>query len=179
MVKTTRFIVNTQINTIKRSKTVFLIRHSKSCWDNELTDFERPIKKRGIVDANLVSNYLKNSEINPELILCSSAERAKLTAEIFIKNLALASVNIKYLKELYDFSGESLLRVIESCNNSFDSVMIFGHNFALTNCANNLGDTHIENVTTSGFVKINFEANSWKNLPKGKTEKIVFPKHLK
>ncbi|WP_055446174.1 SixA phosphatase family protein [Lacinutrix mariniflava] len=167
------------INTINRGKTIFLIRHAKSCWDNELADFERPIKKRGQLDANLVSNHLKYSEINPELILCSAAERTKLTAEIFIKNLALTNVNRKYLMALYDFSGESLLRVIESCDNSFGSIMIFGHNYALTNFVNQFGDIHIENVTTSGFVKINFDTNSWENLPKGKTEKIVFPKHLK
>ena len=62
------------INTLKSYKTVFLIRHAKSCWDNELVDFERPIKRRGILDSNLVSNYLKNSNIYPNLILCSSAE---------------------------------------------------------------------------------------------------------
>lgn len=167
------------INTLKSYKTVFLIRHAKSCWDNELVDFERPIKRRGILDSNLVSNYLKNSNISPSLILCSSANRTKLTAKIFIENLALTNVTIKYLEELYDFSGESLLRIIESCDNSFGSIMVFGHNYALTNFVNKFGDIHVENVTTSGFVKINFETNSWKNLVKGKTEKIVFPKHLK
>ena len=164
---------------MKSVKILYLVRHAKSSWDYELPDFERPIKKRGINDANLVSNCLKDSEIKPQVIFCSSAERTKLTAEIFIKNLALANVNIKYLEDLYDFSGESLLRVVESCDDSFGSVMIFGHNYALTNFVNKFGDIPIENVTTSGFVKIIFETKSWKNLCKGKTEKIVFPKHLK
>ncbi|WP_055437404.1 SixA phosphatase family protein [Lacinutrix algicola] len=167
------------INTLKSHKTLFLIRHAKSCWDNELADFERPIKNRGILDSKLVSNYLKNNSLSPKLILCSSAKRTKLTAEIFIKNLALTNVKINYLKELYDFSGESLLHIIESCDNSFGSVMVFGHNYALTNFVNKFGDIHVENVTTSGFVQINFKTNSWKKLVNGKTEKIVFPKHLK
>jgi len=168
-----------QINKIKRIKSLFLIRHAKSCWENDLSDFERPLKKRGINDSELVSKYLNDYNVKPEMILCSSAERTKLTSKIFIKNLALHDVKIKYLKELYDFSGESLMHVIESCDDSFESLMIFGHNYALTNLVNKLGNIYIENVTTSGFVEINFETNSWKNLPKGKTEKIVFPKHLK
>ena len=86
-----------------QSKTIFLVRHAKSCWNNEFPDFERPIKKRGVYDANLVSEHLINKNINPDIILCSSANRTKLTAEIFIKNLALANVNIEYLEELYDF----------------------------------------------------------------------------
>ena len=60
-----------------------------------------------------------------------------------------------------------------------NNVLIFGHNYALTNFANKFGDVLIENVTTSGFVKISFDVYSWKNLFKGHTKKIVFPKHLK
>ncbi|APX99971.1 SixA phosphatase family protein [Lacinutrix venerupis] len=168
-----------RINTINRQKTLYLIRHAKSCWNNNLEDFNRPIKKRGINDANLVSNHLNSVKIEPEIIFCSAAERTKLTSEIFIKNLGLANVKIEYSKQLYDFSGESLLQFIESINDSFGKVMIFGHNYALTNFVNNYGDIKVENVTTSGFVKINFEIDSWKNLNRGKTEKIVFPKHLK
>ncbi|WP_452222821.1 SixA phosphatase family protein [Lacinutrix chionoecetis] len=168
-----------QNNSIKGFKTLYLIRHAKSCWKNQLPDFERPIKKRGIVDANLVSNYLNKSGIKPEIILCSAAQRTKLTAEIFIKNLNLNDVKIEYLRALYDFSGDSLTDVITSCDDSFGSVMIFGHNYALTNFVNRFGDINVENVTTSGFVTIKFDIDSWKNLSRGSTEKIVFPKHLK
>ena len=79
-----------QIKTIKRKKVIYLVRHAKSCWKNQLPDFERPINKRGRLDANLVSNYLKNSILFPDLILCSAAMRTRLTSEIFIKNLELA-----------------------------------------------------------------------------------------
>ncbi|WP_034058344.1 SixA phosphatase family protein [Lacinutrix jangbogonensis] len=160
-------------------KTLYLVRHAKSCWKNELPDFERPIKKRGINDSTLVSNHLKKKFTGVDKIVCSAANRTKLTADIFIKNLSLTHVNIEYLKALYDFTGESLQHVIESIDDSANSVMIFGHNYALTNFVNNFGDIFIENVPTSGFVKINFEINSWKDLRAGKTDKIVFPKHLK
>ncbi|WP_290699283.1 hypothetical protein [Lacinutrix sp.] len=61
---------------------------------------------------------------------------------------------------MYDFSVESLIQVIESCEKSFDSIMVFGHNYALTNFVNKYGDKYIENVITSGFIKIVFEIDS-------------------
>lgn len=68
---------------------MFLISHGKYNWNRKLPDFDRPLTKRGKVDANIVSNYLKNSKIKPKLILCSSSERTKLAANIFIKKLEL------------------------------------------------------------------------------------------
>ena len=67
-------------------KTLLLVRHAKSCWENNLPDFDRPLNKRGIKDANLVSNALMDSNINPNIILCSAANRTRLTADIFVKN---------------------------------------------------------------------------------------------
>lgn len=168
-----------QINTIKSVKTVYFVRHAKSCWSNNLPDFDRPLNDRGIVDANLVSNYLIDKNINPDIILSSSANRTRLTSEIFIENLNIQDVKIEFLDALYDFSGESLLSALKSCDQSIDKVLLFGHNYALTKLVNQLGSVDILNVATSGFVQINFEVGEWNNIKKGKTELIVFPKKLR
>lgn len=168
-----------QINTIKSVKTIFFVRHAKSCWNNNLDDFDRPINKRGYKDAGLVSNYLINKNINPDIILCSSANRTRLTAEIFIKNLKLQNIEIKYERELYDFSGASVLNVLKQCDNNIDKVLFFGHNYALTNLVNSLGSVAISNVSTSGFVQIDFNISNWKNIKKGETKLTVFAKDLK
>ncbi|MNE34705.1 hypothetical protein D3C80_1284360 [compost metagenome] len=68
---------------------------------------------------------------------------------------------------------------IKSCDNSFESVILFGHNAAITNFVNKFGDVFIDNVPTSGFVSLQFEADSWGKITKGKTKKIIFPKDLK
>ena len=57
--------------------------------------------------------------------------------------------------------------------------MIFGHNYALTNIANSYGSVAIDNITTSGFVEINFNTDSWSKIKNGVTKTIVFPKQLK
>ncbi len=99
--------------------------------------------------------------------MCGISERTKLTAEIFIKNLSLTNVKTEYLNELYDFFVELLLQVITEIEDSLDRVMIFGHNYALTNLCNALGNIEIDNVATSGFVQIEFEGTSWKSIKKG------------
>ncbi|MEY2869533.1 MAG: hypothetical protein RIR01_2030, partial [Bacteroidota bacterium] len=61
----------------------------------------------------------------------------------------------------------------------FDSVILFGHNAAITNFVNKFGDVFIDNVPTSGFVSLQFDTDSWDSISKGKTKKIIMPKDLK
>jgi len=40
-------------------KTLYIVRHAKSSWDYEgIEDIDRPLKKRGIKDAHLMSKIL-------------------------------------------------------------------------------------------------------------------------
>ena len=164
---------------MKCMKILYLVRHAKSSWEYNVEDHKRPLKKRGVKDAFLVCKTLKNKEVSPFLILSSDAVRAKTTAELFIKNLELDSVDFSLKKSLYDFSGNQLMNVITSCDNSIDKLMVFGHNYAITNFVNTYGSKEIDNVPTCGFVEIHFEIDSWEQLKKGVTVKNVFPKDLK
>ncbi|WP_452221944.1 SixA phosphatase family protein [Lacinutrix salivirga] len=160
-------------------KKIQIIRHAKSSWKYDLVDHQRPLKKRGKSDVKLVAKHLKNNIIKPDLILSSDAVRAKQTASIFIKKTRLKIVDFELNNALYDFSGDSLIEVIKSTQNSVNILMLFGHNYALTNFVNSYGNLVIDNVPTSGFVEIDFDINSWKNLNRGKTVRRVFPKDLK
>ncbi|WP_289045800.1 histidine phosphatase family protein [uncultured Olleya sp.] len=161
------------------NKKIQFIRHAKSSWKYDVSDKERPLKKRGVNDVVLMCKHLKTKILKPEAIFSSPANRTKSTAMLFVDNLKFNSIKIEYKNELYDFSGESVLSVLKSCDNSINTLMLFGHNYALTNLCNSLGDISIDNVTTSGFVEIEFKQSSWKDIKNGKTTKIVFPKHLK
>ncbi|QCE43222.1 SixA phosphatase family protein [Psychroserpens sp. NJDZ02] len=161
------------------NKILQIIRHAKSSWEYNVEDHERPLKKRGVNDAVLVSKHLKTNFLNPDAIYCSTSKRTKSTAMLFVDVLDLKNVKFELKKQLYDFSGEAILESILSCDDSNNVLMVFGHNFALTKLCNLLGDIAIDNVTTSGFVQIEFAQNTWKSIKNGKTTKIVFPKHLK
>ncbi|MGY8916537.1 MAG: histidine phosphatase family protein, partial [Flavobacteriales bacterium] len=86
---------------------------------------------------------------------------------------------LQITKELYDFSGEDVLRFVKSLDNQYETVLIFGHNYAFTHVANSLGSKAIDNVPTTGMVQINFNADRWDGITKGTTERTIFPKQLK
>ena len=66
-------------------KTLLLIRHAKSSWDNlQLSDFERPLNDRGKNDAPLMAKRVKERKIKIERFISSPAKRAKKTAAIFM-----------------------------------------------------------------------------------------------
>lgn len=160
-------------------KTLYLVRHAKSSWEHDVTDHERPLKDRGFKDAHLVSKHIKSNIKIPDLIMSSDANRAKTTASIFVDNLGLSQEDIILDYTLYDFSGRDLTRVISKCNDSINTLMVFGHNHAMTAFVNTFGDRYVANVPTSGFTAIQFEISTWKDLKPGKTIHMVFPKDLK
>ncbi|NMH89488.1 SixA phosphatase family protein [Flavivirga algicola] len=160
-------------------KNLILVRHAKSSWEHNVIDHERPLNKRGFKDADLVSNNLKARDLNIDLILSSDAMRAKTTANIFISNLGVDTYTVHLNHDLYDFSGTNLTEVIKTCDNSVDTLMVFGHNHAITSFVNTYGSSYIDNVPTSGVVVIAFDIDNWKNLDKGKTMWTLFPRDLK
>jgi phosphohistidine phosphatase len=160
-------------------KNLILIRHAKSSWEAPLKDFDRPLVKNGIQDAHLVSSNITHFLPKAFLIWSSPAARASETAIIFAQNIFYPIESIVYKEELYTFDEFQLEKVIKSCDTIFESIILFGHNEAITNFVNKFGDVFVDNVPTSGFVSIQFETDSWKKINNGKTQKIIFPKDLK
>ncbi|APY12268.1 histidine phosphatase family protein [Seonamhaeicola sp. S2-3] len=160
-------------------KNLILIRHAKSSWEYNVIDHERPLKKRGINDARIVSNFLRGKIKSLDKILSSDALRTKLTAQIFLEKLNIDENIVEYNHSLYDFEGSDLLRVIKSSDNSINNLMIFGHNYALTTFVNTYGSEYIDNVPTSGVVVIEFDIKKWQDLERGTTILKVFPRDLK
>ena len=160
-------------------KNLILVRHAKSSCETPLKDRDRPLSKNGLQAAHLVSSYVSKYLPKTYLLWTSVAERASQTALIFAQNLSYPIESIIYKEELYTFDENQLAKVIKSCKNEFDSVILFGHNGAITNFVNKFGDVFIENVPTSGFVSLQFDVDDWSAIEKGKTLKVIVPKDLK
>lgn len=160
-------------------KEVILVRHGKSSWDyQDTSDRDRPLSQRGIKDARMVSEYLQQTIEVPDLIYSSAANRALHTAMIFMRGLNVDPKIVNVAEELYSFSAESVMDFIRNLSEDNDRVMIFGHNPGFTSISNIFGNKPIDNLPTSGVVQMTFEVSSWKQINKGLTEIIVFPKLL-
>jgi phosphohistidine phosphatase len=160
-------------------KTLYLVRHAKSSWKHDVDDHKRPLKERGERDGQLVSNKVSKEIDPPQKIISSDATRALSTAQFFKDALHIPDANFETSHDLYDFSGQNVMRIIKSLNDDLNSVMIVGHNHAFTSVANMLGNRYIDNVPTCGFVMLQFDEKKWSNITTGKTVKTIFPRELK
>lgn len=160
-------------------KNLILIRHAKSSWEIPINDIDSPLNERGIADAHLVA---KNCQkwIPPNSVLwCSTAKRTKETAIIFAETILYPVESIVFKEELYTFDENQLEKFIKSIKDTFENVILFVHNEAITNFVNEFGDVFIDHIPTAGFVWLELDVDSWKKIKKGKTKKTIFSKNLK
>lgn len=160
-------------------KNLILIRHSKSSWQTPLNDIDRPLSKRGINDAHLISSNIAEFLPKTYIVWSSPSKRTKESAMIFSEHLMFSFDNIIFKEELYTFDGQKLEEIIKKCENRYDNLILFGHNEAITNFVNKFGNLLIENVPTSGVVSMQFNIDDWQSLKKGQTINTLFPSHYK
>lgn len=160
-------------------KTLLIVRHAKSSWEYPVDDKDRTLKLRGIQDAHLVANHIVDKIDTPDVIYSSIANRALHTCAIFTRCLNYPFDKVVIKESMYDFGGSGLVATVKSCDDEVDTLMVFGHNHAITAVCNTYGSKLFDNVPTSGAVVIQFDTNSWKTINEGKTILKVFPKDLK
>ncbi|RBL93406.1 SixA phosphatase family protein [Chitinophaga flava] len=146
-------------------KTLLLIRHAKSSWNNpDMDDFDRPLNKRGKQNAPEMAQRLITRGMVPELIITSPAKRARTTAKIMAEEWHYPKQAILLEEELYLCYASTFLKVITRIDDDFNAVAIFAHNPGITDFANYLTEEiRIDNVPTTGIFAIQADTDSWKD----------------
>ena len=75
-------------------KVITFLRHSKSSWENNIEDINRPLSEIGIEKIKKISNLSKDHFISSEIIFTSSANRALYTSVLFSLTLSINLNNI-------------------------------------------------------------------------------------
>ena len=106
------------------AKRLFLLRHAKSSWDDPgLDDHERPLAPRGRRAVEVLGEYLRDNDIHPVLVLCSSSRRTRETLD------GVAPGGETLIEaELYHADAEQLLERLRRVSDDVESVMVIGHN---------------------------------------------------
>lgn len=160
-------------------KTLLLIRHAKSSWDNQgVSDFDRPLNDRGKHDAPVMGKRLSARNLMPDVILSSPAKRAKKTAKILAGEIEFDQDDIVYVDRLYLADIPEMIHAILAYNNDADVLALVGHNPGMTDFSNLLAPCKIDNVPTCGIVTIEFAIDSWDSIEitKGKLIDFDYPK---
>ncbi len=143
-------------------RTLLIMRHGKSSWkDAELPDIERPLKKRGRKDVVHTGKLLDGKKLKPDLILCSTAKRARQTAEIVVEEIGFDG-KVEYLDSLYMAELDTLIKTLQSLPD-VKRVMIIGHNPGLETLAQLLTDK-ITSLPTAAIACIKIPINNWQEL---------------
>jgi phosphohistidine phosphatase len=159
-------------------KRLYLLRHAKSSWkDTSLPDRDRPLAGRGRRAAKAIARHLREHGIEPELVLCSGAQRARETLERIEPALGAAAVRVE--EDLYGATAMALLERLRSVPDTVESVMLIGHNPALQDLALDLAraspnaDELAAKYPTAALATLELSTRSWQELDQGTAELIA------
>ena len=145
-------------------KRLYVVRHAKASYPNDVSDYNRPLAKQGIEDIQSLSLYLKSKKFIPECILTSAATRTLETCHIISNTLSVDTEHIKEDSLIYGASVNNLLDIISSIDRKYNALMVVGHNPTLTLLINKISDAIIDHMPTSGVAIIDFKKSDWLNL---------------
>lgn len=156
-------------------KTLHLIRHAKSCsGDSSSSDIDRPLNEHGRRACALMAQHIVDAGCSFEHVFCSTAKRAQQTIAGINQTLEEKEVNWNLDDELYTFDSREILRWCRKLSDSLNDVVIVGHNPAMTEFCNFVGDRYIENMPTCGYAKLEIASESWNDLGEGSVKLVTF-----
>jgi phosphohistidine phosphatase len=168
--------------------TLILLRHAKSSWDHPgLADFDRPLAERGTKAAPRIAAFIARKRLVPDLVLCSSARRARDTLGLAIGEWK-PRPGIEYSDELYMASPGRLLQAVQAVSVDIRRLMLIGHNPGIETLAFDLtgsGDARGRSAMaakfpTAAFAVIEFDTDAWSAIRPGagRLSQFVTPRKL-
>lgn len=145
-------------------KTLFLIRHAKSSWaEPGLPDHDRALNDRGRRDAPEMGRRLELRGVEPDLIVSSTALRARTTARLMADELGVAPDRIVHDERVYASSVDRLLYLLQELDEKLDCVLLVGHNPEMTELARHFSDA-IPDMPTCAVAEFRFDADTWADI---------------
>jgi len=160
-------------------KRLYVLRHAKSSWkDASLADHDRPLAGRGRRAAKAMARYVRDAGIAPELVLCSTALRARQTLERLEPALGKRSTRVE--AELYGAGPRALLERVHAVPDPVEAVLVIGHNPGLQELVLDLArpaaarrEVEIK-FPTCGLAALECPATRWPDVRAGEAELVAF-----
>jgi phosphohistidine phosphatase len=162
-------------------RTLYLLRHAQSAEKQVgQTDKDRELTTMGMKDALLIANYIQKNHLPLDIIISSTALRARTTAGLILDGLKMDTDKIIEDDELYEASTRTFLELIGRLDDSYTNIMCVGHNPVISYLAEYLTKAEIGDMYTAGLVIIKFKVNSWKEVKQGtgSLDNYIYPEML-
>ena len=165
------------------SKQLLIMRHAKSSYaDGSLTDYERPLNKRGLRVAPQMAEFIHLQGLTPDAIVSSAATRAKLTAEIFVKHCKdVEASQLSFTESFYHAPAKVYLKFLDRFSNDSVNILMFvGHNPGLEDLIEKIcGQWDV--MPTAAIAHVCFDVESWNDISipiKGELKNLWRPKEI-
>lgn len=151
---------------MKDEKTILIMRHAKSSWDDSsVKDIERPLNKRGRKDAPAMGRFLADLGLIPDYIVCSTARRARETIQLLAEVIGLDENMIRHNKSLYFEGTGAYVAAVRSAPEEAAVVLVAGHNPTVEQTVARLsGGTVAKKITTANIACFYSSAPAWDNV---------------
>lgn len=152
-------------------KTLLLMRHAKSNWDDAaLKDFDRPLNRRGQVDAPRMGRLLLLNDLVPDAVLCSPAQRTRETYQLLQYEWPHVR-SVAFPEGLYHCPALNLCDVIRTADESASRLMVIGHNPGLSDflfCSVQYDDK----FPTAAVAWLTVDINAWSDFHPQQTVRL-------
>jgi len=156
---------------------LILVRHAKSSWSNpSLTDFDRPLNKRGVLNAPVMGQRIRDYGIHLDTIITSTAERTQETSNLIAKEINFELEDIDLESDLYHASREVFINILSKQPDR--NILIVGHNPGIQDFSNWLSCEPTVNFPTCGVIHISFNLDNWTEIYQnsGKAIRFEYPR---
>jgi phosphohistidine phosphatase len=144
-------------------KTLLILRHAKSSWkDDQVGDHDRPLNKRGKRDAPRMGELVQQAQLQPELIISSSAKRTRKTASRVAKQCGYQGI-IEVQGTLYLAPPGAYIEALRKVDDAVNRVMVVGHNPGLEQLVAMLTGQQVV-LPTATLAHVELDVARWRDM---------------
>lgn len=142
-------------------KRLIVVRHAKSDWQAGVSDFDRPLNKRGNRVAPKMTSVLQEMQGVPDAVICSPANRTRQTASLLLNGIVNPE-KIIFKESIYEAGFYDLLTLINNdTEDNVDTLMLIGHNPGVSDLVEYLSSGNVGWMPTCSCVCLSADVDSW------------------
>lgn len=157
-------------------KRLTLVRHANAEWkDSAVADFDRPLNRRGMAEADATAKKLLEQERTPDLVVTSPSRRTQQTADIIAREHGFGSRRVKRDEHLYLATAEDILKVIRNTGPKVEHLAVVGHNPGISDLLKLLApDAGIPELATGAMCTMTFKVTMWNSIAVGGAKDVEY-----
>jgi phosphohistidine phosphatase len=157
-------------------KRLTLVRHANAEWkDSAVADFDRPLNRRGMAEAEATAKKLLEQERTPDLVVTSPSRRTQQTADIIAREHGFGSRRVKRDEHLYLATAEDILKVIRNTGPKVEHLAVVGHNPGISDLLKLLApEAGIPELATGAMCTMTFKVTMWNSVAIGGAKDVEY-----